>query len=183
VKPYLPLVTLSLATVLTACASGPDIATATDYDPSVDFSAYRTYAWVPDGDDLMEEPADGFIRAAVEAELEARGLQPAGGADPDMAVGYRVATNTHTQEEFVGRGWSGGYRSTQGYSGGGAGVGMRETEHAAGTLYIILFDGGTKEAAWTGVGNGTIKPDLSPEDRQARISEAVVEIMKGYPPS
>lgn len=182
-KPYAHLAAISLAAVLTGCVSGPDIATATDYDPSVDFTAYGTYAWVPDGDDLMEEPIDGFIRAAVEAELEARGLRPAQGDDPDMAVGYRVATNTHTQEEFVGRGWSGGYRSVQGYSGGGAGVGMRETEHAAGTLYVFLFDGGTKEAAWTGVANGTLKPDLSTEDRQARITEAVREIMKGYPPS
>ena len=167
--------------VFSGCGGGTGIATATDFDRGTDFSAYRTYVWVPDGDGLAEAPIDGFIREAVDRELAAKGLAPAEDAEADVAVGYRVVLNTSTTQEMVGRGWRGGYRSTGGYSGGGAGVLQRDVEHETGTLFIVVFDESSKESVWTGVGNGAVERDRPPEERRQRIDRAVREILSGYP--
>ena len=168
--------------VLMGCGGGAGIATATDFDPATDFAAYGTYAWVPAGDGLADATVNGFIRAAVDRELQAKGLRKVEGASADAAVGYQLALNTSTTHETVGRGWRGGYVSTSGYSGGGAGVMQRDVEHEAGTLFIVLFDQSTKESVWTGVGNGFVESRLSEEDRQARINAVVKEILSAYPP-
>jgi hypothetical protein len=171
----------SLAVVaLAGCASGSSVVTTSDFDPSIDFAAYRTYYWAPDGEDLAEPPIDGYIRAAVEAELESKGLRRADGDAGDLAVAYKVATTTHTEQEYLGSGFGSGYRRE--YSGGGVGIGQRTTEHLAGTLYVVLFDGDTQHMVWTGVGNDSVDPDRSDAERQTKITEAVKEIMKAYPP-
>lgn len=172
----------TMVLLLAGCGGGAGIATAVDFDPSADFGSYGSYAWVSQPEDDMDEPINGYIRAAVDRELQAKGLRKVGDGPADAAVGYRVAINTSTTQEMVNRGWSGGYRSTTGYSGGGAGVAQRDVEHVAGTLFLFVFDGQSKEAVWTGIGNGTVDPDLSDESRRERIGAAVAEILEAYPP-
>ncbi|HWA56479.1 MAG TPA: DUF4136 domain-containing protein [Gemmatimonadales bacterium] len=86
---------------LAACAS---TGITVDYDRSVAFSAYRTYAWV-DSAAAKRERADGPFferraRRAVERALRERGLAPAGDAAPDLFVtAFLIGP---TEEE---RGW------------------------------------------------------------------------------
>ncbi len=67
---------LVLAALGTACSS---VRTSYDFDPGVDFSAWRTYAWYPSGspptgDPRLDNPLlHGRIEAAVNRTLGARG--------------------------------------------------------------------------------------------------------------
>jgi hypothetical protein len=161
---------------------GAGVAVATDYDPEADFGSYQTYVWVEDLEPFEDEQVDAFVREAVDAGLAAKGLQRVDTEAADLAVGYRVAINNSTTQEMIGRGFHGGYTGATSYSGGGAGVMQRDVEHTSGTLFVILFDGESREMAWTGVGNSAVDPDLDPEARQERINVVVDEILQAYPP-
>jgi len=66
---------------MVACAS---VQTQYDYDPAVDFSGWRTYAWYPDaspqtGHPRLDNPLlRDRIEAAVSRGLGAKGFSPAG---------------------------------------------------------------------------------------------------------
>lgn len=174
-----------LPVILLACGGGASgIATAYDASPDADFSSYSTYVWVESEGGTADAQADTMLREAIDAELAAKGLSRVSSGDADAGIGYQVALSTSTTQEMVGRGWRGGYssRSVTGYTGGGTGAMQRDVEHTAGTLFILLFDGDSKEAVWTGVGNGAVNPDLDADARRERINSVVGEIMAGYPP-
>ena len=65
---------------------GPEVKVSQDDD--VDFTSFKTFAWVD-----TQEPTDNAanhvrITKAVERDFEARGLKPAGDAKPDLRVHY-----------------------------------------------------------------------------------------------
>jgi len=87
---------LVLAVFITACTSVPkdDIQINIAADPKVNFSGYKTYAWlvaagiVNDPDGLWEPPqfdADAEIQYLIDSALRIRGMSEVS-ADPDMLV-------------------------------------------------------------------------------------------------
>ena len=81
---HLALLALALS-LLSGCASKPRI--QSDYDPSVDFSQYRTYGFFNPMN--IEDPNYSTIfgatfRQAIAREMEARGYAPS--SEPDLLV-------------------------------------------------------------------------------------------------
>ena len=83
-----------------------------DYDRSVDFSAYRSFAWleppVREPQDLPQDRSaqevllhnsllDKRLRAAVDRALAARGLESTDGEAADLLLRYRVGVDEHTE--------------------------------------------------------------------------------------
>ena len=75
-KPMFAMVALSLA--LSGCAS---IDVNTDYDPTTDFTAYQTFAWMEGTGGGSDDPRvagdlmDQRFRRAIESELVSRGMR------------------------------------------------------------------------------------------------------------
>jgi hypothetical protein len=69
-------VALVVAGLLTACSS---VQVNMDYDPTEDFSTYKTFAWLPKSSEptgdyrIDNELLDARIRAAVDRNLQERG--------------------------------------------------------------------------------------------------------------
>jgi hypothetical protein len=67
----------------------------TDYDHEVDFSKYKTFAWV-----ASKSPTEGFadkrIKHAVEQQLKVKGLQLSAGATSDLYIVYKVGVTQRT---------------------------------------------------------------------------------------
>jgi len=174
----------ALALLLAACGSG--IETNSDWDPTADFSAYQTYAWIEGAftsgyGDLV----DTRLQAAVEANLNANGLRKATrAADADLGVGFQFTTQDRTTLQTVSSGWPGGYYGGYGYGGWGGGSSTTyATNYTDGSLIIGLFDLESKSMVWQGVGTKTLSEgDASPEERSQKINEAVAKIMEAYPP-
>src|SRR5262245_12000541 len=67
-------------------------------DPAATFAGRRTFAWLPiseadPADQRVLDPyIDARIRAAVATQLEERGYSPAGSAQPDLLLNYRLTT-------------------------------------------------------------------------------------------
>ena len=58
-----------------------------------------------------------------------------------------------------------------------------ETRYEVGTLVIAMFDPKKEEMMFTATGSKTLSSgNLSPEESQKRIDEAVAKILEAFPP-
>ena len=165
------------AVLLVSACSG--ISTTTDFDPSVDFSAFSTYDWV-DSEGQVDNITSSRIRSSVDAAMAARGFTQST-SSPDLAVSYQVSTAERRSFNTVNAGWGGGY----GWGGWGMGMGTSTTTENVwqeGSLILGIFDVGTKNLVWTGTATTDIDGSRSPEDRQRLIDDAVNKMMSDFPP-
>ena len=181
-----------LSLVLTACGSG--ISTNSDFDPSVDFSGFHTYSWLPAGNGMDDgagvagnQLIDGRIRTAIESNLNAKGLRKASEGQADISVGYQITAQDRVQYNTVNTGWGGGYG---GYYGGWGGMGMTmgssttyATNYTDGTLIIGIFENSEKKMVWQGTATKTIDEGLDAGERTQSINQAVAKTMADFPPN
>jgi len=178
---------LAAAVILSGCSG---IKVVSDFDPSVDFTQYKTfeyYGWLEESDKLLNDLDKRRIEAAFGAEFEARGLKyvEEGG---DIVVGLfivaqqKTQTTAHTtQMGGYGGGYGGyyGYGPGWGWGGGHSTTTYSEYDYVEGTLVCDIYDKAKEQLVWEGIGTGTINED--PSNREQRINEAVNKIMAEYP--
>jgi hypothetical protein len=172
------LITGLCALLLTACST---IATDHDFDEQADFSAYRSFQWIPASAETVADPLeisqlqDRRIRAAIERELAGKGITAVAGS-PNLIVAY--STRTSQKTEVYDRGYGGyGYR---GYHGSY----MRPTsidvyQYEEGTLIVDLIDAEKKQLVWRGKATGVVG---NYENSEKQINEAVQKLFLNYPP-
>lgn len=166
------LIVLIFTGFLASCSS---VRVSSDYDKSVDYSQYKTYAFYKDGIDKVKihDLDKKRILKAIETELKAKGMTSS--ENPDLLVNIF----TEATERVDVNHWNYGY----GWGWGPFGMGMsnstvsRTTE---GTLYIDLIDGKKKELVWQGIGEGVLTKNIN--KKEERINEFVNKILAKYPP-
>ena len=167
-------VLLLFVLVLASCSS---VKVATDYDQSVSFDQYQSFAFFKPGIDKAEisDLDKKRILRAIEDELQEQGLTKSD--NPDLLVSIFTKTNKniniYNNNYAYGYGW--GWHPW--YWGAGPNTISSTTE---GTLYIDLIDAGQKELVWQGMGTAALAKDV--DKKQKRINEIVEEILEKYPP-
>lgn len=167
-------VLLLFVLVLTSCSS---VKVATDYDQSVNFNQYQTFAFFKPGIDKAEisDLDKKRILRAIEAEMQQKGLTKSD--NPDLLVSIFTKTkeniNIYNNNYAYGYGW--GWHPW--YWGAGYNTVNSTTE---GTLYIDLIDAEKKELVWQGMGTAALAREV--DRKQERINEIVEEILEKYPP-
>ena len=182
----LPLLTVLIASLaLFACSS---ISVSADYDPAADFSALRTWSWIPE-----EAPAEGAdprvgnslvsdrVTAAIDRTLQARGYQEVEQSS-DFQVGFSIGVRIGL-ESAPSTSASVGYGRYGRYGGIGYGTGTEVREYEEGTLVIDLIDPATGKLIWRGTAQARVSSDQSPESSTKRINEAVEKVLAQFPPS
>ncbi|MGD9400636.1 MAG: DUF4136 domain-containing protein [bacterium] len=172
-----------LLAMLAGCSS---VDVKTDYDPDVDFSKYKTYAWVGDsgvieGSSLADYPLVAKrVAESVNRDLKARGFAMVD--DPENAD-FAVVIHAGTQEKMQVTNY-GGYSGYYSYDPwwGPYGGHTDVSYYTEGTLVIDFVDVGTKELAWRGLGTAIVKGYSTPEDAQKNIDKVVDRILAGFPP-
>jgi hypothetical protein len=166
------------ATLVAGCASTPDVRTS--HDPSVDFSRFRTFAFVtPLGTDRAgyESLVSQQLKSSTQREMEARGYQFVQ-ADPDLLVNFNASLTQQTRvrsDPYMGY-----YGYRYGYYGGWPGYSTTVDQYEEGTLNIDVVDARTKRLVWEGVAVGRVT-DKARENRGAAIDAAVAQIFQKYP--
>ncbi len=155
-----------------------------DYDVDSNFSAYRTYAWMPikiDEGSVSATTAaqrntllDKRIRTAVDATVATKGLT-VDEANPDLLVVYHTGMQNKVDVTDWGYSYAGSYW-------GWAGRDIDVYNYTEGTLIIDLVNTQTKQLAWRGSATGVVDPGRSPEEVQERINDVVNKIFANYPP-
>ena len=169
--------------VLAACSS---VTVNTDWNSSIDFSQYKTFAWLPDTVDKDLEPfAHQRLTAAITAELEKHGLKQVT-ADPQLYVTYRAKRSSTTQYTTVstgygyGAGWGGwGYYGGYGY--GGMGVSTTSQQQIPmGNLIVVLVDTKLNQMVWRSNAKAELSDDN--EGRTQQLKSAMSQMFQQFPP-
>jgi hypothetical protein len=183
-----------------------------DYDPAASFERLATYAWREEpaegAGDAVENPLrDKAVREAVSEELRARGFRDVGsasgtpaaggtpvpaakpaagggaGAAPDFTVSAFTAIRQRASVYYPHvspwgcHGWG---HSWWGWSPWWGGPYVSTWDE--GTLVLDVADGRTRAPLWRGTASRAIDYDLTPEERRARLREAVREVLANFPP-
>jgi len=179
ISPRLALATLLVLIVSTA-AHAQKI--KVEFDKSVDFSKFKTYAWDPTPQATAKPVLAANIKAGINQELVKRGLQEVtanpdlyvamyGGIDSDMAVTY--------SDFYYGPAGIPPFYESFLLWGGIPGTTSTAVIHN-GQLVVDLIDANRKKLVWRGIANQKLS------DQQMKLLEqvntAVEKLFAQYPP-
>ncbi|MDJ0850810.1 MAG: DUF4136 domain-containing protein [Myxococcota bacterium] len=187
--PALAVVAGSVVALLAAACSS--VRTSYDFDPGIDFSTWRAYAWYPRGQAptgdvrLDNDLFRNRIVAAVDRTLAARGFTRVEGREPEFYVDYHLSTQERLSVQTMNRGWAMGPHGAHWGRAGWGGVGWTDThvdQYEEGTLVIDFADASARRLAWRGSGTRRLSRNPRPEQITQRVNEAVDEILAQFPP-
>ncbi|MCC9072279.1 DUF4136 domain-containing protein [Flavobacterium sp. F-65] len=176
----LPIMILGL---IYSCS--PSVKVTTDYDRSVNFSQYKTFAVY---DLKAQEGQVSQLNAervtnAIRIEMINKGFTESTN-DPDLKVNAVTILKDKKQvtanSDFYGYG--GMYRP-YGYWGGGMITGRttyNTYDYVDGSLIIDIVSTKTQKLIWQGIGNTEL--DKRPDNPDEFISSSVKKILAGFPP-
>jgi hypothetical protein len=159
-----------------------------DYDKSVDFASYKTFAWKAPSEASLEGESPLMherIAKAIELQLVSGGLA-VDNQDPDLYVTY----HTSSEEEVTFSTSHMGYDYGPGWGWdpywddwGGMGMGMGTSTTTAhtyeqGTLIIDVWDARTDKAIFRGTAEAVVK--AKPEKAAKQIETAIEKIGKKF---
>ena len=174
------------ALLIASCASKPTI--QTDYDHTIDFSQYKTYAFFnPMG---IENPNYSSIygsifREAISREMESRGYTKSDNPDLMINVSGRLQDKTKvttTSDPYMSGGYYGYRRGAYGAWGGyGYGTQTHVSQYTEGTVNVDMVDRTLKRMVWEGVAVGRVNEKRTNEESRTNINAGIQEMFAGYP--
>jgi len=174
------LLPLLLLFILSSCSS---INVYSDYEKSIDFSQYKTYAFHKKGIEKVQisEFDKKRILQAIDTELGKKGMTKS--ETPDLLVNIFTQEKQQIDVNQYYAGWGYGWGPGWGYGWspyywGGYPYVSTSTE---GTLYIDLIDAKKNELVWEGEGVGYLTQDRS--KKEALIKKFVAKNLVQYPPA
>ena len=172
------------ACFLWSCAGNK---TNVDYDTSVDFSTYKTYALSEKTDEQTNKSridtplVHQRVHESIDAGLTSKGLHSVDLSQADILVTYHlsVAVTGHS-----GSSLSLGFGSYSQRSSAGVSVGVPLGSHPIeeGTLVIYIVDAKKNSVVWQNAASRQLSRSSTPEKTRAAIDEVVNGILAGYPP-
>ncbi len=178
------LTVLLLAGWLAACSNSPVI--RSDYDPSADFAAYRTFAFMePLGTNqagyttLLTER----LKRATMRQMEARGYSFSA-VNPDLLVNFQSQINSKT--EYVPpppMPWGPNYYGYRmGFYGPwpGYAFGPDMIQYTEGVLNVDLIDAKRRQMVWEGIGTAVLD-DLQQASSEDSVDAMIAAIFARYP--
>jgi len=171
--------------MLTGCASGPKI--QTDYDPSVDFSQYRTFGFFNpmsiEGEHYSTLFGQAF-RESIGREMRALGYVESDNPDLGINVSARLQEKTKvtTTIDPVMHGGYYGYRRGHydPWMSYGYGTSTHVSQYTEGTVNIDIVDMAQKRMVWEGVAIGRLKEGRSNAEVREAIDSGVAKMFAGY---
>ncbi len=176
------LLSLSGLLILAACSS--PLKVSHDYDKSVDFTKYKTYAIykLEDKSGSVSQLNQNRLLAAIKTQMTAKGFTESE-TNPDVLVNvvtiFKDKQSVTANTNYYGYG---GYYRPYAWGGGMAsGTTTYSTyDYKDGSIIIDVVDAAKKQLIWQGMGNKEI--DKPAKDPEPVINDAVAKIMASFPP-
>lgn len=166
-----------LASLMSACSS---VEVHTDYDPNLDMTHYRTYAWKQrpkTTSPLMGER----LNASLDSQLESKGWKRVELGQGEVEIVGYVTTKENERIDTMYSGGGPGFWGRGYWMGGGFGSSTSTvTTYLVGTLIVDLFDAKSQRPLWRGTATGTVSND--PKTNVERIQEGVQKLFLDFPP-
>jgi len=171
---------LSIATLflVTSCAT---IKVEADYNTSINFNQYKTYAFYKKGIEKVDisDLDKRRIVKAIEKEMLAKGFTASN--NPDIIINIfakstkKVTVHNDMYGDFY---WQPYYYFGPYY---GMNYGTTISQYDEGTLFIDFIDNNKKELIWQGVGKGALNMNNA-KKKDEIVKEFVKQIIAQYPP-
>jgi hypothetical protein len=163
-------------------------------DPDFDFATVKTWAWDADAGDVMmartqsDDPAalkarvDPMVRKYVESEMTKKGLKVAPvGATPNVFLHYYVLITISATGQYAGQ-----FLPSVPYWGlppFNPGTTALDVATKGSLVLDALLPGaaGERKVVWRGLAESTVADDDPQPKREARMREAVAELVKRFP--
>jgi hypothetical protein len=168
---------LATLVLVGACTT---LTTGSDYDRAADFSAYRSYAWLPRAHAHVQNPLNvRRVEEAIQAELEAKGLK----LEPDRAhADLTVDFTLGSRERIDVTSYPVEYRGPWGWGMPYFGSEVDVHQYREGTLAIDIFDAKSHRPVWHGWAKKPLaKADL--ENPGPSLRAAVAAVLARFPPA
>lgn len=166
---------------LSGCSS---VTVRRDYDLAADFSRLSTYAWKHVEQPQTGNPRidndliDARVRAAVNAELSAKGFELVDRSEADFRVAYFLEYKQRIGGNSVSFGMGIGT-----YSRYGVGYDTAISDYDEGHLTIDIIDPADGGIIWRGVGRRTTYDTGDPAKTTKVVNMAVARILAKFPPT
>ena len=185
-----------LASVLTLLAAGHAAAQfdiKTEKDPQADFTAIKTYAWLPpapivtsvapdavSNPTLTDEALGPHIVAAIDRQLAARGLVRTTRDAADVHVAYFAALTVGFNQTYLGEYY--GYVTGWGSPiPAGLAPSTSSTIHEKGTVLVDVVHRASNRAIWRGTVLTRVQQEHTLAKRIQRIEDAAERLFKKFP--
>jgi hypothetical protein len=169
---------LTTVLVLFLFASCASVRVASDFDKSVDFTKFKTYAYYKNGIDKVEisDLDKKRILRSIDEVMASKGFVKS--ETPDLLVNIFTKEREEVNVNQFNDGW--GYGWGWGWNPFGFGVQTSVSTNTEGTLFIDLIDASKKEMIWQGEGSGYLTKNTA--KKYERVKEFVSKILEQYPP-
>ena len=172
---------IAVGLLASACASGPQV--RADADPSVNFSAYKTFGFF---DQLATDRSKystmitSRLKDATRRELQRRGYEEA--SAPQLLVNFNTNVENRTDVQSTPSAGAGfyGYRAGMYGAWGGYPQDVHTTHYQEGTLAIDIVDASKKQLVWQGVAQARLTKSML-ENPGDTIDSVVTDIFAKYP--
>ncbi len=168
---FLPLV---LVILLSSCNA---VHVNADYDKTVNFSKYKTYAFLKAGIDKVEisDLDKKRILKFIDINMIAKGFSKSETPDILVNINTKAVRNVAVNQFQSGWGWGMGWGINPFFSNN-----VDVVTNTEGTLIIDFIDASTKELVWQGEGIGNLTQNTHRKDEN--INTFVTRILEQYPP-
>ena len=182
-----------LGILCTGAAGAQKLEIKTHHDPDADFTAIKTYAWLPlstivanvapdavSNPTLSDEALRPHIVVAVDRQLAARGLTKADRDAADVLVAYFAALTTGETRTYLGEyyGYVTGWASP---IAPGLAPSTSMTVHEKGTVIIDIVHRASNTAIWRGSVVTRINHEHTLDKRIGRINEGAERVFQRFP--
>jgi len=152
-----------------------------NYDTTVDFSKFKTYAWVQ-GTPVFDPSLDGYIKKSLNDMFQHLGMNESPVQTADLVITYHAALGTDLS---VGTALDPTFAATGGVP--LAGHSIWETSGGAaaahvhkGSLAFEILDRTANRPIWTGIANHSVAD--KPSERREQVQKALDKLFRQYPP-
>lgn len=176
-----------LATLLGACASNP-IDSSYDYNHNIDFSSYRTWAFIDDTPMAISETQgpvspllEGRIMEAVRITMNSKGYSEVQNPEQaDMVIAFTIGSRDQIRVDSYPATYGAGYRRMGYYYGYGMATETRVRQYTEGQLAIDIFDVKSHTPAFHGVASKKIS-EADRKNQQPVLNAVTAEALSGFP--
>lgn len=173
---------------LQACSSSSGIDSTFDYNRQIDFSGYKTYAFMSEHPMAVSQTQgavnpmiEGRIMEAIRIAMNGKGYNEV--SDPEsasMAIGFTVGSRDQIKVDSYPSSFSTGYARRGSYYGYNTGTETRVRQYTEGQLAVDVFDVASHTPAFHGVASKKIS-DSDRQNQQAVLNAIATEALAGLP--
>jgi hypothetical protein len=150
------------------------------YEKTVDFSKFKTYAWVP-GTPVFDPQLDTYIQSRLVEVVQRSGMREAPINAADVLVTYHAA---HGTDLSVGTALDPTFAASGGVPIAGHSIwettGTGGTQVTKGSIAIEIFDRAANHPVWIGIAKHTVSD--SHQERWNEVEKALDKLLRHFPP-